>query len=280
MILLLVHLHPAVVAQNESKKYIFIGHCYQTNTVGFKVDYRLEQLDFSEYAGIWLGGDVCIETMLDYSTLQYVDSLFNLGNPETHWALGNHDARQGNWEWYEQFTARKTYYAYSNFGITRIIMNTNIVPTNCEMLNEQYNIIESVCDTISNSKHLVLLMHHGLWRDIPDLPPPATYGQSDLVYWNATCDSVNTQFVDVIYPKLVEVKQRGIDVTCIMGDMGSQLKKINMYSVDSIRFMGCGFHHNDSLDQVLILEQVLPNNPFTFNYHSIDSLLNVQKAIE
>ncbi len=38
----------SLTAQNINKKFIFIGHCYQTNTVGNKVDYRLEQLDLSE----------------------------------------------------------------------------------------------------------------------------------------------------------------------------------------------------------------------------------------
>jgi len=156
------------LAQDTLARYIFIGHCYQAQTAGDKVDYRIEQFDFSDFNGIWLGGDVCVEAMLDYSTVEYVDSIFNLGNIETHWSLGNHDARHGNWEWCEEFTNRKTYYAYCSNNVSRIIMNTNLVPTNCEMLNEQYDIITAVCDTISHSKDLVLIMHHGLWRDVPD----------------------------------------------------------------------------------------------------------------
>ena len=120
-------------------------------------------------------------------------------------------------------------------------------------------------------------MHHGLWRDIPGLPNPGTYAQSDLVYWNANCDSVNTQFADVIYPKLLEVKQRGIDVSCILGDMGSTYKKFDMFSTDSVRFMGCGLYHNEPEDNVLFIEQELDNGPLLFRFHNLDSLLYVQR---
>jgi len=262
----------------ESIQYLFVGHCYQRGSHGTKVDYRIEQLDKSVYQGIWLGGDVCSEPMLEYSTIKYIDSLFNLGSPETHWALGNHDARNGNWEWYEEFTGRKTYYAYSSHGITRVVMNTNIVPVNCEMLNEQYQIISNVCDTISAATDLILIMHHDLWRDVPGLPPPGTYAQSDLIYWNANCDSADTRFVETIYPKLVAVRQRGINVTCILGDMGATWKKFDMFSDDGIRFMGCGLYDNSPEDNVLFIEKEIESAPLTFSFHNLDSLLNVQRV--
>ncbi len=270
-------LSAGLYAQQNAARYIFIGHCYQFYTPGDKVDYRLEELDYSGFDGVWLGGDVCSEAMLNYATVQYIDTLFDLGNPETHWSLGNHDARNGNWEWYEEFTGRKTYYAYSSKGITRIVMNTNIVPTNCEMLNEQYNIISEVCDTIAESTHLILIMHHDIWRDVPGLPPPGTYAQSDLVYWNANCDSVDTRFVDMIYPKLVEVKHKGVDVTCILGDMGASWKKFDIFSDDSIRFMGCGLYDNEPADNVLFIEQEMEDAPLRFTFRNLDSLLNVQQ---
>jgi len=275
--ILLVFSSIELIGQQDSEKYIFIGHCYQNNTDGSKVDYRLEGFDFSTYTGIWLGGDVCSEAMLNYSTLEYIDSIFNIKNPETHWSLGNHDARNGNWEWYTEITGRKTYYAYNSHGITRINMNSNLLPTNCEMLNDQYNLIVTVCDTISLSTDLILLMHHGLWRDVPGLPAPTTYAQSDLVYWNANCDSVNTQFAAVIYPKLIEVIQKGIRVTCIMGDMGATAKKFDMFSDDSIRFLGCGLYNNSPDDLVLFIERDSIQSPLRFQFHNLDSLVNVQR---
>ncbi|MBC8321172.1 MAG: metallophosphoesterase [Bacteroidetes bacterium] len=256
--------------------FLFVGHCYQIGSGGTRVDYRLEQLDLSVYEGVWLGGDVCSEAMLNYSTIQYIDSLVDLGNYETHWALGNHDARNGNWEWYNEFTGRDTYYAYNNYGITRIVLNTNLVPTNCEMMNDQFEMISYVCDTIQQSKYLILLMHHGLWRDVPELPPPSSYAHSDLRFWNANCDSVNTNFVDVVYPKLVEVKQRGIEVICIMGDMGAGTKKFQMDSDDGVHFLGCGLNNNDSNDVVLIFHHITATQQLEYDFHNLDSLYNAR----
>lgn len=261
----------------DSIQYLFIGHCYQLGTNGTKVDYRIEELDKTGYEGIWLGGDVCSEAMREYSTVQYIDSVFDLGNPETHWALGNHDARNGNWEWYTEFTNRKTYYAYSSHGITRIVMNTNIVPVNCEMLNEQYDIISNVCDTISKSKYLILLMHHGIWEGVPGIPSPIGWAQSNLKYWNANCDSVDTPFYKTIYPKLVKVKNRGIGVICVLGDMGSGPKKFEKLSNDSIQFLGCGLYHNLPDDNVLTFTYHLHEEKLTYQFDNLDSLLNLQK---
>ncbi len=263
----------------DTVKYLFIGHCYQINTVGNKVDYRVEQLDKTPYEGIWLGGDVCSEAMLNYSTVQYIDSLFNLGNPETHWSLGNHDARNGNWEWYTEFTGRKTYYAYSSNGITRIVMNTNLLPVNCELLNDEYNMICNVCDTVSQSKYLIMIMHHGIWRDVPGLPPPGTYAQSDLRYWNANCDSVETPFVKTIYPKLVEVKNRGIEVICIIGDMGAGPNKFEKDSDDGIHFLGCGLYHNEPDNNVLMFTYTPDNKNLSWQFCNLDSLLSVQNGV-
>ncbi len=265
----------AAVAQ-DSIQYLFIGHCYQINTLDNTVDPRIEQLDKTPYKGIWLGGDVCSETMLNYSGIRYVDSLFNLGNPETHWALGNHDARDGNWEWYTEFTGRKTWYAYSSHLITRIVMNTNLLPVNCEWLDDEYQMICNVCDTISQSKYLILLMHHGIWHNVPGLPPPATYAQSDLKYWNANCDSVDTPFNKTIYPKLLAVKNRGIEVICVLGDMGAGPKKFEMDSEDGIHFLGCGLFRNQPDNNVLIFTYYPQNQILKWQFHNLDSLLNQQ----
>ena len=260
----------------DTISYLFSGHCYQDNTMGEKMDFRLEALNMDDYEGIWLGGDVCSEAMLNYSTIVYIDSVVNLGNPETHWALGNHDAREGNWEWYYELTGRHTYFAYSSNKITRIVMNTNLVPTNCEMIEDQYQIISNVCDTITESKYLILMMHHGIWINIPGLIQPNLYANSNLLYWSANCDSINTPFVSTIYPQLLEVKNRGIEVVCIIGDMGGYKKTFSSLSDDGIWFLGAGLNNNEPDDAVLIFNYIKSEEKLEWDFHNLDSLYYLQ----
>ncbi|PLX10755.1 MAG: hypothetical protein C0598_09745 [Marinilabiliales bacterium] len=268
-----------VFAQSQDLKYIFIGHCYQPNTAGDKVDYRLENFDFTDYEGIWLGGDVCSEALINYGTVQYIDSIFDLGNPETHWAMGNHDARNGNWEYISDFSYRNTYYAFTSNKLTRIIINTNLVPTDCESMDEQYNIIMNVCDTIQESKYLVLLMHHGLWDSVPGLPSTYDYAQSHLVYWNSNCYDVNSNFVHSIYPKLIEVEQRGVEVVCVMGDIGDRTNKFDVISDDGIQFLGSGLYHNEPDNNVLVFDYDLSDYKLSWDFLNLDSLLLEQQKL-
>jgi len=275
--LVLIFMQFSISIFGQDLKYIFIGHCYQPDTQGDKVDYRLEEFDFSAYKGVWLGGDVCSEALLKYSTVKYIDSLFNLGNPETHWTMGNHDARNGNWEYITDYSYRNTYYAYSSNKLTRIVLNTNLVPTDCESMDEQYQIIMNVCDTIQDSKYLILIMHHGLWDNVPGLPPTSEYAQSHLQYWNSNCYDVNSNFVNSVYPKLIEVEQKGIQVICIMGDIGDRTNKFEVISDDGIQFLGSGLYHNEADNNVLVLDYKLPEYDLSWEFVNLDSLLLEQQ---
>ncbi len=270
---LIVVLKLGVFAQTDTVKYIFIGHCYQPWTAGDSVDYRLVDMNYDDYAGVWLGGDVCSEASLRYSTIAYLDSIFDLSNPLTFWALGNHDTRNGNWQWIREFTKRKTFFANNYGNITEVVLNTNILPNNCFLLDQQYEMIKNVCDTIQQSSHLILLMHHGIWNDVPGLPSPATYCHSSLPYWNASCDDVNSNFVHSIYPMLLEVQARGVEVICVMGDVGATYKYFDFVSDDGIHFLGCGLYLNSPDDRVLIFKHISSQNELTWDFVLLESLL-------
>ena len=136
--------------------------------------------------------------------------------------------------------------------------------------------ISNVCDTIQESKYLILMMHHGLWYDVPGLPSPSSYANSILNYWNANCDSVDTPFVKTIYPKLVQVENKGIDVICVMGDMGLFQKSFYALSNDGVQFLGCGLYMAEPDDQVLIFEYDVLDKDLHWSFHNLDSLINSQ----
>jgi len=237
----------SLYGQSDTLKYIFMGHTYGYHDPNHLLDSRIDLLDFDEYDGIWLGGDISSEALMEYATLEVIHNAFNLKDPNTHWALGNHDARNGNWIWLEELIGRKTYYSSSSNGITNIILNTNLTPYHCEQLNEQHQIIVDVCDTISKSTHLILLMHHGIWEGVPGLISPIGYAQSNLRFYNFNCYDVESNFVNEIYPRLLEVKNRGIEVICIMGDIGAV--KVDFMSDDGVHFLGAGLQKSYYQDQ-------------------------------
>ncbi|MBN2779326.1 MAG: hypothetical protein JXR36_16970 [Bacteroidales bacterium] len=287
IVLIAIILHSTLSAQiRQEYKYLFSAHTYMGENI---IDSRLVELDKSVYDNIWLGGDICSETLMNPSTVEYLQEHLKIQEPHNYFCFGNHDRRNGNLDTFISFTGKNSYYADNFNNITCIVLDTNLAPDDCENLNNQYNIICNVTDTIQQSSHLILLFHWGLWGGIPGLPSPATYCHSNLIYWNSNCDSTNNNFAQIIYPKLVEVKNRGVEVICIMGDMGATYKKIDFRSDDDIIFLGCGLEnikHRWEEDQwwtyekdlILELDHNIDNGEITWTYRDIDSLLFVQNG--
>jgi len=123
----------------ESKtkhKFLFLGHIYDWQTQkGNKVDRRIKKINLSDYEGIWLGGDVCANTSLDPQTMKYLDGLFDLKNPNSHFVLGNHDYRDNNLSAYFAATGRPDYYTSSFKNLVVSVLNTNLNSSDCENLN-------------------------------------------------------------------------------------------------------------------------------------------------
>ncbi len=230
----------------DTLTYAFFGHTYDWRASGGKVDARIASIDMSQFDGIWLGGDVCSESTLKYSTLQHIDSIFDLGSDHTHWALGNHDTRNTNLEWIEEFTNKPRYYATSKNGLTIMVMDGNISPLDCENLNKQYEIIKQVCDTIQTGT-LIFLAHHGVYENVPGVANPDTYGHSRLRKWNPNCYHDSTTYLNTIYPMLVDVEAKGVDVVHIMGDVGAGPKSFIGISNDSIQYFGSGVNNTKNL---------------------------------
>ena len=259
---------------NNIKKYIFTGHTYD----GYSYDTRLGQIHIKNYDGIFLGGDNLSESSLDRNFIADLDTLVDLSNPMTLWALGNHDSRNGNWDWISQITKRKTYSAYYSDHSVFVNLNTNLVPYDCEELEDQFSMIYNVYDTIQEAQNLFIIMHHVIWDKVPGIKPGWMVGHVNVKYWLANCDSVNSHFYNTIYPLLTDIKARGINIFVIAGDMGSGTKKKYFeQSDDEINFMGCGLYHYSTDDVVLLFENNDGN--ISFGFHNLDSLVIVNQEI-
>lgn len=273
---------------NDTLEYIFLGHVYRYNysNPGYRVDPRVEGINYINYDRVWLGGDVCSEAMLDRATIGYIDSVFDLGNPTTQYALGNHDIRNGNIQYYREYTGRKSYNVCSSNGAVSICINSQISPTQCEDLNNQFDLIKNVCDTIQESSFLFLLMHSCIFTGVPNIPSSNSFAHADFGRWNANCSGSSATFVSAIYPMLVQVRDRGIEVFCIMGDAGSNDKEYYMAASDSIHFFAsgiCNSKFEDPIelaqqpkDKVLVFQHTLGNQEIKWEFQDLDSLFNAQ----
>lgn len=228
--------------QHDTIKYLFLGHIYDwANPAGNTVDSRIELLDKTQYQGIWLGGDICANTSLDPNTMDYLDDLFQLKNPSTHLVLGNHDVRDNNVDFYFEATGRPDYYTSTHHNTVLSVLNTNLNSSDCENLNAQYRMLESVIDTIQQSSHYILLMHHQIFNDIEGLDKFKSNGVCQ--YYPMNCYSSNSYFSSTIYPKLVQLEETGIEVLVVVGDSGWD-KGSEEESIDGITFLASGINNS------------------------------------
>ncbi len=255
----------------NEQQFIFIGHSYNwKSNQGELIDPRIAALDLKQYEQVWLGGDLCGKSSAQNSTLEYLDSLLAISLPQTHWAIGNHDINDGNRQRISQFTTRPTFYSAQHETISILVLDTNYGHpqikiqedsiTLCTQLNQQYQLLKNLCDTISQSTYLVVLHHHALLsnqladeqvnvRDIfhyvlPTLPFGCTPEGS---------------FQDLAYPHLKSVQQRGIQVILIGGDFGQRAKRFEYQNKDGIWFLGSGI--NNSMPLKYKPEYVTNTNP-------------------
>ncbi len=266
-------------------EYLFLGHTYDWNQ-GDRIDPRLEQVDFRSFDQIWLGGDICSRTTQNEQTLRYLDSHFNLDSPATHWAIGNHDILDGRQEWIESYTGRPSFYTTWVEGICLMVLNTNyfwFYPSappqeNCEKKEAQLAMIRSVCDTIRQASHLVILHHHALLADKVLGPggQPAKAFNANYPNPAIACDSTRL-FTDWVYPMLTKVQARGVQVILAGGDMGTKAKQFNFRTPEGIRILGSGI--NNSLDPKHAPAYVTnfdPDKVLVFRHYPSKKLLDLE----
>jgi len=191
-------------------------------------------------------------------------------------------------QWYRSYCERETYNSYSANGAVSVCLNSMLNPTLCEELNSQYEMLKTICDTITDSKHLFVFHHAGLWTRVPDLPPSSTYSHSNFIHWGANCDSADSYYENTIYEMLKDVRGRGINVYCILGDAGAtNLKGFHQETSDSIHFFSSGignskFTHDPALyqskipDSILVFRHDLINQQMDWEFQELDSLLTAQ----
>lgn len=246
---------PSPAPNLTSQQFIFLGHPYDW-LVEDRIDPRLELLDFDQYQGVWLGGDVCARTSKSPATLAYLDRLFDLKSPHTQWAWGNHDLLEGDANLLLAATGRPSYYTHWQHGLQTIVLNTNLfwhhpwgpAQEDCEAKAAQFDWLKSVLDTVAAASHLVLLHHHGLFNELKVNKAGDTLLLDNVRGMPVRPDCrAEGDFTAEIYPLLQVIRARGVEVVSISGDVGMVSKGYAMTTPDGIHLLGSGI--NNSLDK-------------------------------
>ncbi|HHJ49652.1 MAG TPA: hypothetical protein ENJ88_01955 [Phaeodactylibacter sp.] len=238
--------------EKTEKQYLFVAHTRTLDTLRQNLDARLEKMDFSPYDLLLLGGDLTEETSKKRSTMEYVDGIFNLSSPNTHWALGNHD--NADTALVQEFTKKPITYTFTRDGITWVVLYTQEkADWICTITGEQLAMLQAVTDTISQSSHLIVMSHKPVWlRDHPDLK--AYTGDNR---WNWACNFMvsKTNWPEDVLPRLRAVQERGVQVICLAGDFGNNQQTFEEKTPDGIQYLGCGipvFDEKRSLGRMLL----------------------------
>ena len=221
------------------EQMLFLGHIYQP---GFdnRIDFRLEGVDFGRYDKILLGGDLCVETTKSFSTIGYLDSIFNISNTSTIWSAGNHDVRNGNIEFITTTTGRELTY-FQDEGRTRfVVLNTNLTSNDCEQLEEQFSLLEVALDDLHQVDQLIIMSHHAIWTDYAVSMGETFVANARHSNWKAHCrDNIDT-FSDAIAPRLRNIADDNTKVVWISGDFGQKRSAYEFMVSPNFYLLGSG----------------------------------------
>ncbi len=216
----------------------------------------LFEIDYDSYDLLCLGGDIDQNTSSSDSTMQLWDSLLDFKDPNTLWALGNHDVSDR--ELIRQYTERPSFYSWSNDFLTVVVLDSELASSS--ILDEQLTLVESVIDTISADRSLILLTHKLIWMPgHPELEPMindvANGGFGSCGY----CTSPNNFYQD-IYPLLINAQEKGVTVICLAGDIGAKVAEFEYVTSDSIFFLASGIDYRRDVNKMLIFEGTKEEN--------------------
>jgi predicted phosphodiesterase len=276
----------------EKEHFLFLGHTYHWYSNN-KIDKRVQNLNLKTYDVLLLGGDLCSESSRSDTSLQHINAIFDVSNPDVLWAVGNHDLENGSLAKIEKLTGRKSFYAYYRNGITFLVLNTNIDKTekssawkNKEYRNQR-NLIHAVCDSIQKSSHLIVIGHNILWKDMDSREGKIV----NLSKPSALSGDSSKPFVHEIYPLLKQVKKKGVEVVWLAGDIGKWTKSYSFRTDDGIQFLASGINNsmlalhperypNPHRDKLLLITHSIKNRSLKWEFVDLNFLYALQKTKE
>lgn len=246
--------------------YLHIAHT--RTSANPNMDRAVERLNYSIYDMLWLGGDMALSTSLDDLTMDHVDSILGLGSENTLWALGNHD--YADLDRVQAYTGRPAYYAYHKNNITFLVLDSQDSLSN--ITGPQKELFFNVTDTIAESSHLIVLHHKLIWMygDAylqPQIPYITNGGFGDCFY----CVNPNN-FTSELYPELLKVEARGVEVICIAGDIGFRASKFEYLTPEGIQYLASGIEEGNPANKALLFQHDLSAGALSWEFVLLSDL--------
>ncbi len=234
-----------------------------------KMDSVAERIDFSRFDMLWLGGDLANLTSKDDETMMHADSVYNFGDPNTLWTLGNHDYTDVSLV--SEYTNRPLYYASHKNGITFLVFDT--MDSLSSILEDQLELFHNVMDTLKESSHLVILHHKLIWMYGNPILEPQALSISNVGIGDCSFCINPNNFYTEIYPELIKVLNSGIEVICIGGDLGIFSSEFEFLTPEGIHFLASGINSGASANKALVFHHDLIKRELSWKY---ELLVNLQ----
>jgi len=141
------------------------------------------------------------------------------------------------------------------------------------IIDEPLELFNSVTDTLQTKTHLVILHHKLIWM----------YGDSYLqTYINSIpnggfgdcfyCINPNNFYVD-LYPKLLELEAKGIEVICVAEDIGFRTNEFVYTTPEGVQYLASGIDAGKSYNQALVFRHDVVNDSLSWTFNLLSGLL-------
>ncbi len=251
---------------NNANKYIYLSHTRIDANDG--VYNKVYDIDFSKYKMTLLGGDLALNSFANPEITAHLDSLFNFKSPTTLWSIGNHD--KTSLKKFYQYTGKQKYNAFQRDDITFISLDSQ--DSLSSIVGKQKRFLFSVLDSLE-TKSVVLMSHKLIFMNnhplLDSKIKDVCNGRKGDCYH---CHNVNN-FQEEIYPKLLQLKNKGKQVIWIGGDLGYRTSEFEYKDDAGIVFLGNGLWYKKDWNKVLIFSKP-EYAPLEYEFVHIDSLLN------
>ena len=232
------------------------------------IDDAAAEINYGLYDVVMLGGDLAQSSSADDETMIHLDTIFDLSDETTLWSLGNHD--YSDLDRIMEYTDRLPYYAYHSDGVTFVVLDTQ--DSLSHIKGNQLDFFNDVVDTIASSSHLIVMSHKLIWMpgnaELEPMIEDVANGEFDSCNF---CTNPNNFYQD-LYPSLVELEEKNVEVICIGGDIGTREKSFSHRTAEGIDLLASGIESGDRGNQALVFEYDMSERQLTWEFVDIEEL--------